>query len=93
MPKRYGKECHQAICDRLVAGERVSKVSDESGVSAGTLHRWKDQALVDAGFRPGTKSVEVDELSEGLLHPLVHLFRSAAPDKDGQTGWERPCPA
>jgi transposase len=47
-----------------VAGERVSKVSNESGVSVGTLHRWKDQALIDAGLRPGTKNVEVDELAQ-----------------------------
>jgi transposase len=64
MPKRYGREFRLAICARLVAGERVSKVSNESGVSVGTLHRWKHQALVDAGLRPGTKSVEVDELAQ-----------------------------
>jgi transposase-like protein len=64
MPKRYGKEFRRAICDRLVAGERVSKLSEESGVSPGTLHLWKRQALIDAGLKPGTKSVEVDELAQ-----------------------------
>jgi transposase len=64
MPKRYGKEFRRAICARLVAGERVSKVSDESGVSVGTLHRWRHQALIDAGLKPGTKSIEVDELAQ-----------------------------
>jgi transposase len=64
MPKRYGREFRRAICDRLVAGERVNKLSNESGVSVGTLHRWKTQALIDAGLRPGTKSVEVDELAQ-----------------------------
>ena len=49
---------------RLVAGERVSKVSNESGVSVGTLHLWKRQALIDAGLKEGTKSVEVDELAQ-----------------------------
>jgi transposase-like protein len=44
MPKRYCREFRLAICERLVAGERVSRVSDESGVSVGTLHRWKHQA-------------------------------------------------
>ena len=43
MPKRYGREFRRAICERLVAGERVSKLSEESGVSLGTLHRWKRQ--------------------------------------------------
>jgi transposase len=63
MPKRYGQEFRRAICVRLVAGERVSTVSNESGVSVGTLHRWRQQALIDADLRPGTKSVEVDELA------------------------------
>jgi transposase len=63
MPKRYGQEFRRAICVRLVAGERVSTVSNESGVSVGTLHRWRHQALIDADLRPGTKSVEVDELA------------------------------
>ena len=25
---------------------------------------WRDQALIDAGLKPGTKSVEVDELGQ-----------------------------
>jgi transposase-like protein len=29
-----------------------------------TLYLWKRQALVDAGLKPGTKSVEVDELAQ-----------------------------
>jgi transposase-like protein len=40
MPKRYGKEFRRAICTRLVAGERISKVASETGVSPATLHRW-----------------------------------------------------
>jgi transposase len=64
MPKRYGREFRRAICERLVAGERVSKLSEESGISPATLHLWKRQALTDAGLRPGTKSVEVDQLAQ-----------------------------
>jgi transposase-like protein len=64
MPKRYGNEFRRAICDRLMAGERVNKVSNESGVSTATLHLWKRQALIDAGLKPGTKSIEVDELAQ-----------------------------
>jgi transposase-like protein len=41
MPKRYAREFRRDICERLVAGERVSKISEESGVSPGTLHLWK----------------------------------------------------
>jgi transposase len=64
MPERYAREFRRQICERLVAGERVSKVSNETGVSPATLHRWKDQALIDAGLKEGTKSIEVDELAQ-----------------------------
>jgi transposase-like protein len=63
MPKRYAREFRREVCDRLVAGERIGKVSRESGVSPATLHRWKDQALIDADLKEGTKSIEVDELA------------------------------
>ena len=64
MPMRYPKDFRRAICARLVAGERVSSLSKEVGVSEGTLYLWKRQALIDAGLKPGTKSVEVDELAQ-----------------------------
>ena len=64
MPKRYAREFRRVICERLGAGERISKVSNETGVSEATLHRWRDQALIDADLKPGTKSVEVDELAQ-----------------------------
>ena len=35
-----------------------------TGVSQATLHRWRDQAVIDAGLKEGTKSIEVDELAQ-----------------------------
>ena len=64
MPQRYAREFRREICECLLAGERISKVSNETGVSPATLHRWKDQALIDAGLKEGTKSIEVDELAQ-----------------------------
>ncbi len=64
MPKQYAREFRRAVCERLVAGEKVSSLSKEVGVSEGTLFLWKRQALIDADLRPGTKSVEVDELAQ-----------------------------
>jgi transposase len=64
MPKRYAREFRRGICERLLAGERVSKVAHEIGVSQATLHRWKDQALIDAGLKEGIQSIEVDELAQ-----------------------------
>ena len=41
MPRRYPKDFRRAVCARLVAGERVNSLSQEVGVSGGTLYLWK----------------------------------------------------
>lgn len=64
MPKRYAREFRGAVCRRLVAGEKVSELSKEVGVSEATLFKWKRQALVDAGRAEGIKSFEADELAQ-----------------------------
>ncbi|HEY6425904.1 MAG TPA: transposase, partial [Acidimicrobiales bacterium] len=48
MPKPYPREFRRAVCARLVAGEKVSSLSPEPGVSEATLYLWKRQALVAA---------------------------------------------
>jgi transposase-like protein len=63
MPKRYAREFRRAVCVRLVAGEKVSSVSKDLGVSEATLYLWKRQALIDAGRVEGVKSFEADELA------------------------------
>jgi transposase len=47
----------------MLAGDSVSSLASELRVSSATLHRWKRQAEIDEGLRPGIKSVEVDELA------------------------------
>ena len=66
MPKRYARDFRRAVCVRLVAGEKVSSLSKEFGVSEPTLYRWKRQALIDAGRAEGIKSFEADELAQAL---------------------------
>ena len=66
MPKRYPPEFRRAACTRLVAGEKVTALSKELGVSEATLHLWKRQALIDAGRSEGVKSLEADELAQAL---------------------------
>ena len=63
MPFRYSPDIRRALCERMLAGERVESLAEETGVTAVTLYRWKKQALVDAGLAAGIKSHEVDELS------------------------------
>jgi transposase-like protein len=66
MPKRYPPEFRRAVCARLVAGEKVTSLSKEFGVSEATLYSWKRQALIDAGRAEGVKSFEADELAQAL---------------------------
>lgn len=64
MPKRYPKEFRRAVCERLLAGERVGSLSKELGVSEATLYLWRRQALIDADRAEGVKSFEADELAQ-----------------------------
>lgn len=64
MSKRYAREFRRAVCERLVAGEKVSSLARELGVSDATLYLWKRQALIDAGRAEGVKSFEADELAQ-----------------------------
>jgi transposase-like protein len=59
----YPTPFRETACERMLAGERVEMLAHELKVSAGTLYRWKKQALIDAGRKPGLKSYEPDELA------------------------------
>ncbi len=62
MAFRYPTPFRDAACVRMLAGERVEELAAELGVSIATLHRWKAQALIDVGRKPGLRSYEPDEL-------------------------------
>lgn len=59
----YPTQFRDGACQRMLAGEPVEVLVTELDVSASTLHRWKHQALVDAGRKAGIKSYEPDELA------------------------------
>ena len=63
MPKHYPAELRRRTCERLLAGETVKDPSAELGVHNVTLYKWRRQALIDAGERPGQKSYEADPLA------------------------------
>jgi transposase-like protein len=46
----------------MLASEAVKDLVVELGISGHTLYRWRRQAQIDAGERPGTKSYEADPL-------------------------------
>jgi len=48
----------------MIAGEAVKDLADELDVPMETLYRWRRQALIDTGQRPGAKSFEADPLAQ-----------------------------
>jgi transposase-like protein len=46
----------------MLAGEAVKDLVTELGIAEVTLYKWRRQALIDAGRRPGAKSFEADPL-------------------------------
>ncbi len=62
MPRHYPAELRRQTCERMLAGEAVKDLVAELGISDHTLYRWRRQAQIDAGERPGAKSYEADPL-------------------------------
>ena len=62
MPRHYPAELRRRTCERMLAGEAVKDLVVELGISGHTLYRWRRQALIDAGQRPGAKSYGSDPL-------------------------------
>jgi len=63
MAFRFPTPFREQACERMLDGERPEDLAEELKVSAATLYRWKKQALIDAGRKPGAKSYEPDELA------------------------------
>jgi transposase len=83
MPRHYSAELRRQAVERLLAGEAIKDLEDELGVSQNTLYRWRNQAQVDAGERPGTKSYEADPLTAARkrikeLEAELELVRAAS---------------
>ncbi len=62
MPRHYPAELRRQTCERMLAGEAVKDLVAELGIAEVTLCKWRRQALIDAGRRPGAKSFEADPL-------------------------------
>ena len=98
MPRHYPAEVRRAACERMLAGEAVKDLVDELGVTMETLYRWRRQALIDTGQRPGVKSYDADPLRSARrrIHELEAelemvkaasaLFEEAAGDPKGSSG-------
>ena len=62
MPRQYPAEVRRQVCERMLAGEGVKYLAEQLGIGFGTLYKWRRQALIDAGQRPGLKSYQADPL-------------------------------
>jgi transposase-like protein len=81
----------------MLAGEAVKDLVVELGIAEVTLYRWRQQALIDAGRRPGAKSYEVDPLEQArrrikeleaelkVTKAASALFEEGAVDPKGST--------
>ena len=63
MPRHYPTELRRRTCERMLAGEAVKDLVVELGIADVTLYKWRRQARIDAGERPGLKSYEADPLA------------------------------
>jgi len=62
MPRQYPPGFRDELVQRMLGGEPVLAVRDDTGVPEQTLHRWKHQGLIDAGLAEGIDSVESSAL-------------------------------
>jgi transposase-like protein len=62
MSRHYPAELRRRTCERMLAGEAVKDLFAELEISQETLYKWRRQALIDAGQRPGLKSYQADPL-------------------------------
>ena len=64
MPRHYPAEVRRQACERMLAGESIKDLVEDLGITMETLYRWRRQALIDVGQRPGAKSFEADPLQQ-----------------------------
>jgi len=64
MPRHYPAELRRETCERMLNGEAIKDLAQELGISGPTLLRWRRQAEIDAGRRPGVVSYEADRLAQ-----------------------------
>src|SRR5215510_2020623 len=98
MPRHYPADLRRRTCERMVAGEAVKDLVVELGIAEVTLYRWRRQALIDAGRRPGAKSYEADPLEQArrrikeleaelkAVKAASALFEEGGADPKGSSG-------
>ena len=97
MPRHHPADLRREACERMLAGAPIKDVAESLGVSPRTLYKWRRQALIDAGRRPGVKSYEADPLAQArrrikeledqleVVKAASALFEEGAVDPKGST--------
>jgi transposase len=97
MPRHHPAALRREACERMLADEPVNRVGQILGVSPRTLYKWRHQALIDAGRRPGVKSHEADPLQRArrrikeleaelkMVKAASAIFEEGAVDPKGST--------
>jgi len=98
MPRQYPPHFRRDMVNRMLAGERVLSLVQETSVLEQTLYRWKHQALIDEGMVDGVNSAESAQLRAAnkrikalekeleLVKDASELFdvQAVVPPKDGR---------
>jgi putative transposase len=63
VPRTYDPEFRRRVLDLVRAGRPVRAVAAELGLAEATVYRWKAQALIDRGVKPGTSTSERGDLA------------------------------
>jgi transposase-like protein len=99
MPRHYPPEVRREACERMLAGEAIKDLADELGITIETLYRWRRQALIDTGQRPGVKSFEADPLAAArrriqeleaeveMIKAASAIFEEGEVDPKGSSRW------
>ena len=97
MPRHYPAELRRQTCERMLAGEAVKDLVAELGIAEVTLYKWRRQALIDAGQRPGPEELRGRSLSPArrrikeleaelkMVKAASALFEEGAVDPKGST--------
>jgi transposase len=97
MPRHHPAALRREASERMLAGDSIKDVAQELGVSVNTLYKWRRQAQIDAGRRPGVKSYEADPLQQArrrikqleaeleIVKAASAIFEEGAVDPKGST--------
>lgn len=66
MPREYPIGLRDEMIRRMLTGEPVLTICSDTGAPEQTLHRWKHQALIDAGLVDGIYSTQNAALRAAL---------------------------